>query len=97
MPRVLLPRISTLPYLLLPVQQSWGLGIVRAEALGRACSRSHRTKREEIMIEYLLTLSLLGSVRFSDLLERMREVLSDPLVLLVLIGLGVLLLRPRVR
>ena len=49
------------------------------------------------MVEYLLTLSLLGGLQFPDIVERVRGALSNPLVLIVIIGLGVLLMRARVR
>ena len=49
------------------------------------------------MIEYLLTFSLLGGVRIPDLLNRAQEVLGNPLIVLVMIGLAALLLRTRVK
>ena len=49
------------------------------------------------MAEYLLTLSFLGGFQVSDMLGKVRGVLSEPLVLIVIIGLAVLLLRARVR
>ena len=49
------------------------------------------------MLEYILTLSLLRGLQFPNILEGVRGALSNPIVLIVLIGLGVLLTRARVR
>jgi hypothetical protein len=49
------------------------------------------------MVEYLLTLSLLSGPWSFDILERAKGAVNSPFVWLVLIGLGILLMRTRVR
>ena len=75
-----------------------------AQTLAAVADMAGLTDKEEVMVEYLLTLStsldglwsLLTRLWSFDIHEGVQRALDHPLVLLFIIGLAVLLLRARV-